>query len=124
MTKYPLCDRAGFKIWLDKNLDQVIYVRDVEKFLEGATVVYGRPNVDPKDGFMYGWSDCRVLDGNEEYYPDTHTARLVMIEPIQKDTAEGLLREFVSWSAGDGQCNSKPGFPNLVARAKKLLESK
>lgn len=33
---------------------------------------------------------------------DTHTARLLMIEPIARDTAESLWRDLISWEARNG----------------------
>lgn len=92
--KYKLCKRAGLKVFVNWHHMDAIPASDVEKLLEGATVVYGRPDLDPKDGFMFGWSDCRILDGNEKgYYPDTHTARLVMIEPIKPKSLDDKILE-------------------------------
>lgn len=48
----------------------------------------------------------------------THTARLIMIEPIQKDTAESLLREFVACCEVD---DPKLRWGELKDRARQLL---
>lgn len=127
--KYKLCKRAGLEIQEHRvivgfsrgeyGLEEADFVRaaDVEKMLEGAPVVYGRPDIDPKDGFMFGWSDCRTLDGNEEgYYPDTHTARLVMIEPITPKSLEDKILEVLD-------DHSKSATESLTA-IRRLLEGK
>lgn len=119
-TKYPLCTRAELCItdnWAFQRGTFVILAADVEKMLEGAPVVYGRLDIDPKDGFMFGWSDCRTLDGNEEgYYPDTHTARLVMIEPIKPKSLEDKILEVLD-------DHSKSATEALTA-IRRLLEGK
>lgn len=82
----------------------MIDAADVEKLLEDAPVVTAYNN-----NKLY-WSTNND-DG------DTHTARLVMMEPIAKDTAEGLLREIVSrWNP--------EATDSLIDRAKRLLEGK
>lgn len=53
----------------------------------------------------------RKFDGPTSEWA-THTARLVMIEPIARDTAEGLLREFVANNIGQA---------DLLSRSRKLL---
>lgn len=115
--KYKLCKRAGLNITKRTDVypahtDMVYMVRaaDVEKWLEGATVVRARLY----DNEVFGeWYD-KAQEG------DTHTARLVMIEPIVKDTPEMLLREYINLS-GDDLCIEKD-FRDLRNRIKKYLE--
>lgn len=125
-TKYPLCARAGLKVTeghsFARALDAIslvydpqgpfawIAAADVEKLLEGAPVVRARLY----DNEVFGeWFD-------RAHEQDTHTARLVMIEPIVKDTPEMLLREYINLS-GDDLCIEKD-FRDLRNRIKKYLE--
>jgi len=110
-AKYPLCARAGLKL-IERCLGGGTHIRaaDVEKMLEGAPVVRARMY----DNEVFGeWFD-------KAHEQDTHTARLVMIEPIVKDTPEMLLREYINLS-GDDLCIEKD-FRDLRNRIKKYLE--
>lgn len=86
MSKYPLIEKCGLKaitFHLDCTFDhgtehsEHSYVRadDLETFLEGAKVVYGKKF---KDGQIHFSSAIKTS-------LDTHTARLVMIEEIKKE---------------------------------------
>lgn len=87
--KYPLCKRAGLEIHQHSviagisrgkyEFEEADFIRaaDVEKLLEGATKVYRNS--------IRNWSEsCDDFD--------TETARLIMIEPIVKDTPTLYLK--------------------------------
>lgn len=77
MKRYPLIERCGLSAVNGSTFIPAdeYYVRadELEKFLEGATVVYGKKF---KDGQIHFSSAIKTS-------LDTHTARLVMIEPIE-----------------------------------------
>ncbi len=79
---------------------------------ERGTVVYGcddyKKYPEMKDK-VWGWSE-------EGLGHDTHTALLIAIEPIAKDTAESLLREIVEM-IGPGVFASS----DVMERARKLI---
>lgn len=124
--KYPLCERAGLEIQEHRvivgfsrgeayELNDADFIRaaDVEKWLEGATVVRARLY----DNEVFGeWYDKAQED-------DTHTARLVMIEPIVKESEERrLLRELVNTdiSTPEGLARHHKAFQE----SRRLLEGK
>lgn len=76
MTNFPLCEEAGLYIFQVLECDPesriVIKASDVEKFLSEAKRVYGS-NLKDQCGYS-----------NELVEGDTHTAKLVMIEEINK----------------------------------------
>jgi hypothetical protein len=129
MTKYPLIEAMGLN-WckgrfetaagnLSKPFD-IILCEDVERMLAEAPVVYGVPNA------FFSHVEGEI-GGNGQ--PDTHTARLICIQPIRQDTAESLLKEFVDLDADSLLGNeplSKIGdrHRNLVKKARKLLEAR
>ena len=88
---------------------------------ERATVVYSRGG--PQPGMIGYWSDRKYSEhtelGKEESKELAHTALLICIEPIVKDSAEGLLREFIKIRTD----NSPTGLrlEELTERARKLL---
>ena len=50
---------------------------------------------------------------------NTHTARLICIEPIKKDTAEDLLRKIIErWDNQDGVLN----ITDIIERAKRITK--
>lgn len=78
MTKYPLCEKAGLNPinnWF-KDSECFLDAKDVEAFLEKAPVVYGHI----KEGVPNWWGPHE----NNKFL-DTHTARLILIEPIKKE---------------------------------------
>lgn len=79
---------------------------------ERGTVVYG--SGIPEANAQHGWVTEGWRDSAGE---DTHTALLIAIEPIAKDTAEGLLREMLETH---GTCITK----EWTDRARKLLHEK
>lgn len=118
-TKYPLCARAGIAIikqhgfYSPDKPFEFIEAADVEKLLEGAPVVYCRDT-----GGGTAWRPCGKE--REDLVDPTHTARLVMIEPIVKDSAERLLSEMIEKvESGDAFF-----YGDFVKRAKAILETK
>ncbi len=119
MTDYPNCRAAGLSVretyescstYLKA---QVISAADVERLLADAPVVYGQiKNIDgglSKDKY---W--CATQIGN---CGETHTAKLLCIQPIVRDTAESLLREALAGNT-HGVRN------DWAARVSALLEDK
>jgi len=107
--QFPLCKKAGLEI--DDQSPYWIPAADVEKLLAQAHVVTGLKHAD------YGWT----FDQHKQNC-DTHQARLLLIEPIQKpDTAEGLLREFTEYFNSPGDYSRLQA---LAKRASRLLEGK
>lgn len=114
-----------------KNVDHYYYANDIYRILgDGVSFVCehlkdsnlsdmhreGWVGHEPKT-----WPDC----------PQTHTALLIGIKPIEKDTAEMLLKHFMKWFDDNGivqyRGSFKPDIEILEAlqeRAKKLLETK
>ena len=105
MEKFELCKRAGLELQvLSICGEPYILAADIEKLLAEASVVHGRIDGD------FGWYHRTVVD----WHTLTHTARLIMVEPIKKDTAKSLLREAVEY----GVCNE------WIDRARRLLGEK
>jgi hypothetical protein len=109
MSKYPLTESLGVASY---QMDGHRYVRaaDLERILEQAPVVhrYGEPADDDYLWWPKEREHCEIA---------RYAARLVCVQPIVKDTAESLLREFVD--AFMSMPNFKPG--PLMDRARKLL---
>lgn len=125
MTKewFPLCTTAGLKViehqpfyFLGGLGEKDLFIRaaDVEALLASAPKI--------------------VLSADENYnliataatdLPPTHTARLIMIQPVVQDTADSLLRDYIN--AYDMRLEN-PGMSLLpvdwVDRARKLLGDK
>ena len=116
--KYKLCKRAGLNITkrtdvypAHTDIVDVIRAAEVEKLLEGAPVVRARLY----DNEVFGeWFD-------KAHEQDTHTARLLLIEPIVKDTAEGLLSELLRYRSNISTCRDLDA---ILDRARRLLEAK
>jgi uncharacterized protein (DUF488 family) len=112
MTKYPLIEAIGLEVHILERIFtgaavdiRAVKADELEAALDQAPVVYA-PN--PEIG---GWTRTQCQG-------DIHTARLVCIQPIVRDTAESLLRE-LAHSAAD-----LPALYKLAARARKLLQTK
>lgn len=136
MKSFPLLTRAfpGLemtRIQLCKDPDEwsepLVFASDLERELSKAVRVYGHDTWDfenggvPKKAGMRFWdtnSDVIVLERPIEC---THSALLIGIEPIQKDTAEGLLREMVE--KADKYDRRELG-EDWFQRARKLLGAK
>lgn len=112
MTKFPLCEELGLTIET-----RYILAADLERLLSQAPVVWGQKN---KYGVMeWGkYNDEQMeIEGPSPF--DTHTARLIGIKSIEKDTYESLLREIVRESFPLGETGNK-----LLERARRLLQGK
>lgn len=117
MNKFPLCERAGLKIYHEGGeVGSVVYADDVEALLEKAPVVTGLNDTSSNNSW---WTNTDAALCNH-----TSSARLIMIEHIQKDTAESLLREFAAYTDWQYVSGDKPSLVNLQKRAKALLGSK
>lgn len=115
MTKYPLCEELGLTIET-----RYILAADLERILSQA------PVVDMVEACqMGGKSFYRTITMADKDDAATHTARLIGIKLIEKDTAESLLRDYLveyeKFMRGEGDSISvKP----WVKRVRKLLEGK
>lgn len=110
MTKYPLCEELGLTIET-----RYILAADLERILSQA------PVVDMVEACqMGGKSFYRTITMADKDDAATHTARLIGIKLIEKDTAESLLREIVYGLSE----NQSKWATKLIDRAKKLLEGK
>lgn len=122
MSDFKLCKKAGLTFmrshWAGHaegdGFQYVVSASDVEKLLRDAPVVasnYGqhtwvREDKDDPEEFN------NII---EQGYETSVTARLLMIEPIVKDTAESLLREMLEgYDKNETPCS-------VYERARKLL---
>lgn len=107
-SAFPLLTAAGLRV---QNGWDVVLASDVEAWLQAAPVVYGHLD---GDGYACAWGEGVAPDDKES----THTARLLCVEPIVRDTAEGLLRAFIAHRNEYGQWVALDA---LYDRARKLL---
>lgn len=110
--QYPLTKSLGVIVY---NTGESAFVRaaDLERVLESAPVVClgsGRDSI---------WK-------RQPTEVDTHTARLLCVQPIVWDTAESLLREFVaeSTAAWKNPYDMSPRLYKVIERARALLGEK
>lgn len=116
--KYPLIKRCfpECHIFHSRWNTYSINAEDLERELEKAVRVYG---TNLNDNGIAAGDDPQWFLSIKREKNDTHTALLIGVEPIQKDTAESLLRDIVnSYWATPEQHNQ------LIERAKRLLEGK
>lgn len=119
-TEFPLCKAAGLVVCRGQlslhgamgDLRDWLHADDVEAMLAKAPVV-GAYRHDTDMG-VDRWAADEFTLGRR-----THTARLVCIEPIQRDTAEGLLKELLEHFE---RPQAKPR--ELIERARRLLGEK
>ncbi len=116
-TEYPLCAKLGLQPSQvttsdgSSTLGEYVPAGALERVLASAPVVFGCQTIE-KDSLkrLRDWQD----DGT------THQARLLMVEPIVKDSAEGLIAEIVErykhWT------QAPKDFDDLFERAKKLVQ--
>lgn len=116
-TQFPLTRKAGLMPKSEAMVhaclrchDPLIRLADVEKLLANAPVVNAHKLPDMPFG---GWT--------QEKFGDTHTARLVLIEPIVRDTAESLLREMIADHEALLRADAGRKEWPLITRARKLL---
>lgn len=117
-SQFPLSRAAGLGIWYDAEwthdgkgfVAHMIEADQVEKMLAEAPVVYGHGK---------SW-----IEGGPNHDPviSTHSAKLVCIEPIKRDTAESLLRELVESDEQEGRYGNR--HQEALLRAKRLLGNK
>lgn len=136
--KYPLCKRAGLSISLEERYQSglftdgtlpsmrgqifgLINAKDVEAFLEKAPVVYGYWEGKNSEDNPTGWYHENYKESCGEEWIE-HQARLILIEPISKDTTDSLLRELVKGYKDCGTKQDGNEFVNeIVERARKIL---
>ena len=95
------------------------YVQYQFRVLEQAPVKYGAICGD------FGWFDREVPTNGGHHGERTHSARLLCVQPIVRDTAESILRELADWLDWDGLPNGrkeKPTLHDIRERARKLLD--
>lgn len=134
---YPLTRALGVEVVYDAELyiepcprERLMHAHvlaaDLECVLESAPVVYQYKSLSN----LGDWSHEIDEDfgGKKKYM---NTARLLCIQPIVKDTAEGLLREMLktlAWSAFGSteiiSINDEQKMLELRNRARALLEGK
>lgn len=131
MSNYPFIERLGLRVFKHFNYGwsysepnsaggcgsssdgprNVVYADELEKLLSSAQAVTGFK--DEEGEWTWGDYPC------EEY--DTHSTLVVGFQPIRKESAEDLLREFVKEY---GESGGTSILRNISARARKLLEGK
>lgn len=125
---FPLCNQAGLSFW--KEYDSgitMILATDVEALLAKAPTVQMQHLNESGlvDEHGPGWiahePSTRMRGVGEGI---THVGRVVLIEPIQKDTAESLLRELMMAHESAGTYFGSGKVDSIAMRAKKLLEQK
>jgi hypothetical protein len=90
--------------------ESMVRAADVEALLEKGVRVYGTPDIPA------------VAWGAKPHMLDTHTALLINVRPIVKDTAEGLLRELVALDDKPLATISADCYSKIIERAKRLLK--
>ena len=101
---------AGFKF--EKALAATV-AREANRLLAERGV-----RVRVENHHSFGWSGQERMDGFDDDAYD-HTALLIAIEPIKRDTAESLLRELI---AKDEETSfAGPTTAEFIERARKLL---
>ncbi len=94
-TKFPLCRQLGLLISHYSSLGgDVIDASQLESILAAAPVVHSNPEGSPAydDDEM---SDSKAWGKLTNY--ETHQGRVILIEPIVKDTAESILKDLVAY---------------------------
>lgn len=101
-----MVEKLGLDVWNDAGrYGYIVDAFRLERILSEAPVVRNHQN------YGHVWSI-------KEYESDTRMARLVCIEEIKKETAEDLLKEFVSGRALQGS----PNYEMLIYRARQVLK--
>jgi len=111
-----ICDNTN-------NLNQVFadFVNArLHRWIEAAPMVYGMNSRIWKTDQQINRCENNGMIIN----PDTHTARLICIEPIKQDTAEGLLQTLIELSDTPADDGSWSDVLDIIERARKLLENK
>lgn len=121
IDKYPLIKALGLELHILERIFtgaavdiRAVKAEDLEVVLAKAPTVY-TPSPD-----LGGWTRTKCTG-------DSHAARLLCVQPIVRDTAESLLREFcelIEYVNGRPPHNLGPTNQRLYDRARKLLEGK
>ena len=125
--QYPLIEALGLlvkdrvysNIHIGHMEDHCVSAAELESILNAAPVVYGRAASD------FGWFDKASYSDTGLLPDQTHTARLICIEEIKKDSLEQIAKDLVerwkcsSYSQYDGQFVTE-----LAQRAAKILDKK
>lgn len=124
MNEYPLLTAAGLRVGYGHELGDhnvaMVRASDVEAWLERAPVLWANEYnlVNANDPFERLCSfKSREHAGSLEpnYTPPTHRMRAVCVQPIVRDTAEGLLQAICDAQVGSAE------WMRLLDRARKLL---
>jgi hypothetical protein len=111
--KYPLIEAMGLQITYLKYPCEtnIVTADDLEKALQGAPVVYSKKKENPTD---QEWDDMKMSNS-------THTARVVCIQPLKKQTKAEAALELVRKIA-----DPNPAFIviDLINEAKNISEMK
>lgn len=116
-AKFPLVTALGVKVEHAPWHEYVVKASDLEAALASAPVITS-----------YGERNEWYANGAMGLQSDTHQARLVCVQELRKDTAEGLLESCVqllqaaekSWGNPLYQTDVK----NYIERARRLLGAK
>lgn len=114
MSKFSLIESMGLKVIYNYDSDDDFYfvkADDIEKALQAAPVVYSGKKENLTD---QEWDDMKMSNS-------THTARVVCIQPLKKQTKTEAALEFVNKLA-----DPIPGlrFFDLLNEAKNISEMK
>lgn len=127
--KYPLCESLGVQPFYMATGDVtqskwVVDLEALEKALAAAPVVTGVETVGIETGKLMGqrfWDTNGDVMSCEGVIRHTHTARLVAITPMVRDSAESLLRELLATDSG-GKWLNRHEYTAFLERARKLLD--
>jgi len=114
--RFPLCEQLGLEIQQTWPGCSVVLAENLERVLEQAPTMSSQKN----DLGLWRALQPSPAEIFKPYPLDTHTARLLCIQPIVKDTAESLLREIL-------ERDQRQRFiydADWEIRARKLLEGK
>ena len=109
MTQFTMCEKY-FKIY-DNGGYKYLIPKDVEEFLSRGKVVTGIQDHGRSD---MPWIFTSVGDGS-----DSHSALLVGITEIKKDSAESLIKDLARFAESEATIKE---WQTLIDRARKLIE--
>lgn len=121
-SKYPLIEQLGLNT-LEGHRDypeapgynQYVRAEHLERVLEQAVKVSGLTHDEGME--IMAFSKCEAIN-------DTHTALLINVQPIVRDTAESILRDLVEDYKDDLKYSVDKTRNDLYRRAIALLEGK
>jgi len=97
----------GFLEWFDEHVDPI------NKMLAEGVEIYQEQTL------MDSLWDTDKKAPNMKF---TRKAILIDVKPIQKDTAQDILKDWVSWVAGNKSTINKFTLDQILIRAKAVLE--